>query len=154
MPDRSVGRASSGNRREKGARGARAFVVVFGILFLLGMTNVALMIGLPHAVYNAALSIGILVSLWLFATAYINFIPGSVSVQTKLSVLTLTLFLALLGSVGWFIAPPYIKTFQPNLTDHQTLRFTPREAGGYTIEEAAFAFESELGEKLTVPPPA
>ena len=134
----------------KGARGARAFVAVFGILFLLGMANIALIIGLPTAVYNAALSIGVLVSLWLFATNYINFVPGGVSVQTRLSVLTITLVLALLGSVGWFIAPPYIQAFQPNLTDHQTLRFTPNDAGGYDVSEAAFAFESELGELLPV----
>ncbi|MBN1660914.1 MAG: hypothetical protein JXA93_21135 [Anaerolineae bacterium] len=132
----------------RGARGARAFVGVFGILFLLGITNIALTIGLPYAVYNAALSIGVLVALWLFATNYINFLRGGVSVQTRLSVLTLTLVLALLGSVGWFIAPPYIETFHPNLTDHQTLRFTPNEAGGYDIDEVAFAFESELGERL------
>ncbi len=134
----------------KGARGARAFVAVFGILFLLGMTNIALTRGLPTAVYNAAMSIGVLVSLWLFATNYINFVRGGVSVQTRLSVLTITLVLALLGSVGWFIAPPYIRAFQPNLTDHQTLRFTPNDAGGYDVNEAAFAFESELGERLPV----
>jgi signal transduction histidine kinase len=135
----------------KGARGARTFVGVFGILFLLGIANIALTIGLPYAVYNATLSIGILISLWLFATNYIDFLRGGVSVQTRLSVLTLTLVLALLGSVGWFIAPPYIKTFQPNLTDHQTLRFTPNDAGGYNVDEVAFAFESELGERLPLP---
>jgi signal transduction histidine kinase len=115
------------------------------------MTNIALTIGLPNTVYNAVLSIGVLVSLWLFATNYINFVPGGVSVQTKLSVLTLTLVLALLGSVGWFVAPPYVKTFQPNLTDRQTLRFTPNDAGGYTVDEVAFAFESELGGRLPIP---
>jgi signal transduction histidine kinase len=135
----------------KGARGARAFVGVFGILFLLGVSNIALTIGLPNTVYNATLSIGILVALWLFASNYINFVPGGVSVQTKLSVLTLTLVLALLGSVGWFIAPPYIETFQPNLSDRQTLRFTPNDAGGYDVDEVAFAFESELGERLPIP---
>lgn len=134
----------------KGARGARAFVAVFGILFLLGMVNIALTIGLPTEFYNAALSIGVLVSLWLFATNYINFVPGGVSVQTRLSVLAITLVLALLGSVGWFIAPPYIRAFRPDLTDRQTLRFTPNSAGGYDVSEAAFAFESELGERLPV----
>jgi signal transduction histidine kinase/DNA-binding NarL/FixJ family response regulator len=135
----------------KEAQGARAFVAIFGIIFLLGVTNVVLIFGLPHYIYNAALSMGVLMALWLFATTYINFIPGGVSVQTKLSVLTLTLFLALLGSAGWFIASPYIKTFQPNLADQQTLRFTPYAADGYTVEETAFAFESELGERLTIP---
>ncbi len=134
----------------KAARGARNFVGVFGILFILGITNVFLIFQLPHTVYNALMSIGILVALWLFATNYINFIPGGVSVQAKLSILSLALFLALLGSVGWLIAPPYIATFQPNLTDRQTLRFTPNEVGGYEIAEVAFSFESNLGERLDV----
>jgi len=135
----------------KDARGARAFVGVFGIMFLLGLSNIALVIGLPNTVYNTAMSIGMLVVLWLFASNYINFAPGGVSVQTKLSVLTLTLFLALLGSVGWFIAPPYIETFQPNLNDHQTLRFMPNDVSGYHVDKVAFAFESELGERLPIP---
>ncbi len=105
---------------------------------------------LPHTVYNAAMSIGVLTALWLFATNYINFIPGGVSVQAKLSILTLTLFLALLGSVGWLIAPPYIATFAPDLTDQQTLRFTPNAAGGYDVTETPFHFETELGEMVQV----
>ena len=134
----------------KSARGARAFVLVFGILFVLGLFNVLLIFTLPHTVYNAAMSLGVLTALWLFATNYINFIPGGVSVQTKLSVLTLTLFLALLGSVGWFIAPRYIATFDPGLTDQQTLRFTPNASGGYDVGVAPFHFETELGEIIQV----
>ncbi|MBP7962919.1 MAG: response regulator [Caldilineaceae bacterium] len=132
------------------ARGARAFVLVFGILFVLGLFNVFLIFTLPHTVYNAAMSLGVLTALWLFATNYINFVPGGVSVQAKLSILTLTLFLALLGSVGWLIAPSYIVTFDPDLTDGQTVRFTPNAAGGYDVEVAPFHFEAELGEIVQV----
>jgi hypothetical protein len=135
----------------KGARGARTLVTVFGLIFLVGAINVTLIFGLPYYIYNATMSVGVLAALWLFATTYIEFIPGGVSVQTKLAVLTLTLFLALLGAVGWFIAPPYIATFQPNLVDHQTLRFTPDDVGGYVIEEVPFAFDDELGDRLVIP---
>ena len=134
----------------KEARGARVFVLVFGILFLLGLTNISLIFRLPYTIYNAAMSIGILVALWLFATNYINFLPGGASVQVKISVLSLTLFLALLGSAGWFIAPAYIATYRPNLADHQTLRFTPNISGGYDVAVIEFAFESELGENVQV----
>lgn len=134
----------------KEAHGARNFVGVFGILFLLGLANVLLIYRLPTTIYNAAMSIGILLALWLFASNYINFIAGGVSVQVRISVLSLTFFLALLGLVGWFVAPPYIATFQPNLTDHQTLRFTPNQAGGYDLQEIAFHFEPDLGEKVPV----
>lgn len=134
----------------KTAQGARTFVLVFGILFVLGVFNVLLIFRLPHTVYNGAMSLGVLAALWLFATNYINFIPGGVSVQAKLSILTLTLFLALLGSVGWFIAPPYIATFAPDLTDQQTLRFTPNPSGDYDVDVAPFQFEAELGEMVQV----
>jgi PAS domain S-box-containing protein len=69
-----------------------------------------------------------------------------------LSVLTLTLFLAMLGSVGWMIAPPYIATYRPDLTDHQTLRFTPNASGGYDVSAVDFRFETELGDRLQVQP--
>lgn len=134
----------------KGARGARIFVSVFGILFALGIFNVSLIFNLPHTVYNAAMSIGILVALWLFASNYINFIPGGVSVPAKLSILMLTLFLTLLGSVGWLLAPSYIATFRPNLRDHQTLRFTPNVGGGYNVTEVDFHFETMLGERVQI----
>ncbi len=133
----------------KDAHSARNFVLIFGIMFVLGIFNVFLIFGLSHTIYNAAMSIGVLVALWLFAANYINFIPGGASIQLKVSALSLTLFLALLGAVGWIIAPSYIVTFRPNLTDRQTLRFTPNDASGYDVTEVAFAFESDLGEKVS-----
>lgn len=135
-----------------GAQGARAFVLVFGILFVLGLFNVALIFSLPHTVYNAAMAIGILVALWLFASNYLNFIPGGVNVSARLSILILTMFLALLGSVVWWIAPPYIATFQPNLKDHQTLRFTPNASSGYDVTQVDFHFETSLGNPVQVFP--
>lgn len=134
------------------ARGARSFVLIFAILFVLGVIDVLRIFYLPTIFYNAALSVGILIALWLFVVNYIDFIPGGVSVLAKLSILTLSLFLALLGSVGWVIAPPYIDTYRPDLTDHQTLRFTPTASGGYTVTSVAFAFETDLGDRLPVQP--
>jgi DNA-binding NarL/FixJ family response regulator/signal transduction histidine kinase len=136
----------------KEARGACSFVLVFGILFALGVINLSREYFVPTALYNISLSLGILVALWLFASTYINFVPGGVSVLARLSILTLTLFLALLGSAGWVIAPPYIKTYRPDLVDHQTLRFTPSSSGGYTVTPVDFDFETELGERLRVQP--
>lgn len=138
------------NPQGKEARGARGIVLVFGILSVLGLFNVLLIFRLSHTIYNAAMSIGILIALWLFASTYINFIPGKVSIQLKLSVLSMTLYLALLGTVGWFIVPAYIATFRANLQDFQTLRFTPADAGGYTVEQVDFAYDNQLGERVAV----
>lgn len=109
----------------KGAQGARNFALVFVIPFVLGFTGVFISFGLPFTVFNAIVSIGILLMLWTFSNIYVNFIPGSVNVASRLSILTLTLFLALLGTLGWLIAPSYAATFRPALRDLQTLRFTP-----------------------------
>ena len=131
----------------KGAQGARNFALVFAIPVVLGIINALVFFGLSLTVIHAAVSIGILIMFWSFATNYVNFIPGSVDVASRLSILILTLFLALLGTIGWLIAPSYIATFQPNLRDHQTLRFTPNAAAGYNVSEVDFHFESALGEK-------
>jgi len=134
----------------KGAQGARNFALVFVIPFVLGFTGVFISFGLPFTVFNAIVSIGILLMLWTFSNIYVNFIPGSVNVASRLSILTLTLFLALLGTLGWLIAPSYAATFQPALRDHQTLRFTPNATGGYNVSEVDFRFEHALGEKVDV----
>ncbi len=133
----------------KGARGARNFVLVFAVPVVVGIISVLLNFGLPFEYFNAAMSIGILLMLWLFANNYVNFIPGSVNVAARLSILMLTLFLALIGTVGWLIAPSHIAVFQPDLRDRQTLRFTPNATGGYEVSEADFHFERALGEKVS-----
>jgi DNA-binding NarL/FixJ family response regulator/signal transduction histidine kinase len=132
----------------KGARGARNFALMFSVPFVLGFISVLINFGLPFSVFNASMSIGILIMLWLFANNYVNFIPGSVEVASRLSILMLTLFLALLGTLGWLIAPSYVATFQSALRDHQTLRFKPNATGGYDVSEIDFHYESALGEKV------
>jgi signal transduction histidine kinase len=137
----------------KEAWGARAFAFIFGLLFVLGVINVLREFPFVSTTfYNMAMSIGILTALWLFASNYVHFIPGGASILAKLSILSLTLFLALLGSVGWMIAPPYITTYRPDLADHQTLRFSPDSSGGYAVSQVAFHFETELGDRVHVRP--
>ncbi|MBN1451607.1 MAG: response regulator [Anaerolineales bacterium] len=132
----------------KDARGARNFVLIFAVPVVVGIISVLLNFGLPFEYFNAAMSIGILVMLWLFVNNYVNFIPGSVNVTARLSILILTLFLALIGMIGWLIAPSHIAAFHPNLLDYQTLRFTPNATGGYDVSEVDFHFERALGEKV------
>lgn len=132
----------------KGARGARNFALVLCIPVVLGVVNALVFFGLSLMLIHAIVSIGILMMFWLLANSYVNFIPGSVDVASRLSILTLTLFLALLGALGLLIAPSYVATYQPDLPDHQTLRFTPNGTGGYDVREADFHFESVLGGKV------
>lgn len=132
----------------KEAWGARNIALVFAIPVVLGIFTVAINFGLPFTLIHASVSIGILLMLWLFASNYVDFIPGSVTVATRLSILMLALFLALIGTLGWLIAPSYIATFQPDLQDNQTLRFTPNATGGYDVSEVDFYFERAPGEKV------
>lgn len=131
----------------KDARGARNFALVLLVPVMLGVVNALVFFGVSLMVIHAIVSSGILLMFWLLANNYVNFIPGSVDVASRLSILTLTLFLALLGALGLLIAPPYVASYQPALPDHQTLRFTPNPAGGYDVSEVEFHFESALGEK-------
>lgn len=132
----------------KGAQGARSFALVFCIPVVLGIINALVFFGLSLMLIHAAMSIGVLIMLWLLANNYVHFIPGSVNVASRLSILTLTLFLAMLGSLSWMIAPAYFQTFHSTLRDHQTFRFTPNDSGGYDVDEVDFNFESAFGEKV------
>lgn len=132
-----------------GARGARTFSFVFILLLVLSI--IAILEGLsliPTNVYYVSLSLGILAATWLFATAYLNFLPENTSFLVKLSGVTLTLLLAVLGLVGWTVSPTYTAIFQPALSERQTLRFTPNALGGYDVAPIAFSFETELGERF------
>lgn len=132
-----------------GARGARTFALVFILLFALSI--IVILEGfssIPTTLYSAALSSGILVAIWWFATAYLNFLPENTSFLVKLSGVTLTLLLAVFGLAGWAVSSAYITTFQPALTDNQTLRYTPNASGGYDITPLAFHYETNLGDRL------
>jgi DNA-binding NarL/FixJ family response regulator/signal transduction histidine kinase len=132
-----------------GAHSTRLFGLIFLPLFMLAIVNILQTESvISAATYNASLSLGILVTLFLFASVYLNFLPESTSFLEKLSGGTLTLLLMVLGLAGWVISPAAIAAYQPALTDHQTLRYTPNAQGGYDVAVVPFYFETNLGEKL------
>lgn len=133
------------------ARGAREFASIYGILFLLGLINILRAYSIVSTMFlNISLSVGILSVLWLFASRYVRFVPGGASVLTKLSAVTLTLFLAAMGVVGWVVSPAYVWSYRPFIEDFQTLRFTPNTSGGYDVAKVDFHFEEQLGERLEI----
>ena len=139
------------NPQGLGARGARLFALIFIPLFALTIINILRTFSfISAATYNASLSLGILITLFLFASAYLNFLPENTSFLGKLSGITLTLLLAALGLVGWAVTPVYISAYKPAIADHQTFRYTPNLQGGYDIAEIPFHFETDLGDKLSV----
>jgi HAMP domain-containing protein len=134
-----------------GARGARLFALIFIPLFILTIVNILRAFSfISTTTYNASLSLGILITLWLFASAYLNHLPENTSFLGKLSGVTMTSLLAVLGLVGWAVTPAHIAAYQPAISDHQTLRYTPNSQGGYDVAEIPFYFETNLGDKLSV----
>ncbi len=134
-----------------GARGARLFALIFIPLFALTIINILQDFSfISTTTYNASFSLGILITLFLFASVYLNFLPENTSFLGKLSGVTLTLLLAVLGLVGWAVTPAHIAAYKPTITDHQTLRYTPNSQGGYNVAEIPFHFETDLGDKLSV----
>ena len=131
------------------ARAAREFTLIYLAVAGLGYVNILRTTSaIPTSFYNISLSIGILLAMWLFASRYINVIHGGASVLAKLSAITLTLFLAVFGAVGWLVALSHADVYRPAIADHQTLRFTPNASGGYDVAAVDFAFETDLGRKL------
>jgi signal transduction histidine kinase len=139
------------NPQGREARTAQLFARVFAIFFLLGIVNLLrTWFLISTTFYNISLSIGILVMLGLFALNYINYLPGPTSFFVRLAAVALTLQLAILGTIGWLAMPTFVGIYRPIITDKQTLHFEPDTQGGFTISQAPFSFETELGEKLSL----
>lgn len=133
------------------ARATREFAFIYSILFLLGLVNILRAQSVVSTMFlNISLSSGILVVMWLFVSRYVQFVPGGATLLTKLSAVTLTLFLAVMGGVGWVVSPAYTWSYRPVIQDRQTLRFTPNVSGGYDVAPVEFHFEEELGERVQV----
>jgi signal transduction histidine kinase/DNA-binding NarL/FixJ family response regulator len=133
------------------ARGARSFAFLYIPLIILGTINILRgTLAISTTTYNIFLSLGILTVLFLFATVYLNYQPESTSFLVKLSGITLTLLLFVLGVVGWVVTPDHVNAYQATLADHQTLHFTPNASGGYDVAEVPFTFETDQGNKLSV----
>jgi DNA-binding NarL/FixJ family response regulator/signal transduction histidine kinase len=126
----------------------RNFALIF--LFVAGLSLFNLLrtfYVLPVAMANLGIALGILLALCAFALTYLDQRPESTSFMVKLAGVTLTVVLAILGTVGWVVAPAHIANFQPELAAPRALRFTPAD-DGYTINEVPFAFEDDLGRDL------
>lgn len=134
-----------------GSIAVRNFALIYLILPCLGLVNIFRGSSyISTTVYNIVLSAGILTVLLLFIISFINSIPEMTSFMVKLSGITLTILLALLGAIGWIVAPNLIKTYRPDISEQQTLHFTPDGQSGYRAAEIPYRFETDLGEALDV----
>ena len=130
---------------------SRRFAAVFIIPLFLAILNILrtyYQISTPF--YHISMSVGILVTLFLFAFNYLAHKPEQTSVMVKVSGAILTSVLAIFGIIAWVITPVYAAQFSPDIVDHRSILFTPSENGGYEVTEMPFHFEEEFGSKLAI----
>lgn len=118
-------------------------IVITGIFNALNYNSL-----ISDTLLNITLSIGGLVILFLFAFNYLNAQPETTSFMTKWVGITLTAMLAILGSVGWVIAPPNAINNPVTLPNQQSLRFTPNADAGYAIAAQPLTVIEPLGEPI------
>ncbi|WP_129631379.1 sensor histidine kinase [Candidatus Oscillochloris fontis] len=97
---------------------------------------------------NIVISVGGLFVLFFFALNYLNAQPETTSFMIKLAGITCTTMLAILGCVGWVIAPPNAVNNPVMLPNQQTLRFSPKIDSGYEIVAQPVTDIELLGTKI------
>lgn len=133
------------------ARTARALTLVFVSPLLLVLLNILRSYYVvSSALFSALTSAGILIALTVFTVFYVNNLPETTTFTVKLAGVTLAFMLAVLGMIGWVIAPIYAEQYEPSLPAETSFRFTPNAQGGYTIQRLPLAFETQMGENLNL----
>ncbi len=129
----------------------RNFALIFLVPFWLAIVNILRTFNfIPTWFYHINFSVGILLTLFLFALNYVVSLPEITSFTVKILGILLTSMLAILGIVAWIVTPAYATHYVPRLRDHRTLHITPNNLGGYDIAEIPFHFDHDLGTKLNL----
>ncbi len=138
----------------RAAQAVRAFALIFLIPLGLSLLNIWRANATIHpALFQASMSAGILLTQFLLALVYLNFLPETTTFRLRLVGLMLVLTLALFSAAGWVMTPSYTALYRPALADRQTLRFTPNAAGGYDVMPVPFYFDTDLGSPLVLQRP-
>ena len=103
--------------------------------------------------YPVSLSVGLLLTLFLFALNYLSSQPEQVSFIVKISGAVLTSVLALFGTLPWLVTSAYANHYVSPVMelDHRTIHFRPDGQGGYLVEEIPFQWKSDFGDPVVFP---
>lgn len=127
----------------------RQFALIFLIPFALTLSNLLRSFNLlSTTLFQINLSVGMLITTFLFAVTYLSSQPETTSFASKFSAAVLTSVLAVLGMTAWLLAPAYVELYRPNLPSPRSLSFTPNARGGYDITTVPVQMETNLGENL------
>ena len=131
------------------ARTARTFALVYLLPVGLSLTNYLVTTrAISSNFRQMTLSVGLLVTLAVFALVYLNSLPETTTFMVKLVGVALATLLAVLGAAGWLITPTYVAGYHPPSPQGQTLRFTPNAGGGYDVADVPYRFDREIGPDL------
>jgi diguanylate cyclase (GGDEF)-like protein/PAS domain S-box-containing protein len=140
------GRSSVQNWRSPASRRfALIFLIPLGLVLL---TILRSFYGISNPLYHISISIGILLTIFLFALNYLVSQPEATSLLVKFSGAILTGILAVFGVVAWLVTPAYAAQYRSGVIDHRSIRFSPNAQGGYDIAEIPFFFDEEWGQQL------
>jgi len=138
-----------GGLKDGGDRAARRLALVFCIPLVLALINLAYSIGFVTApAYYIALTTGLPLTLYLFTLSYLAAKPEATSLAVRVLGAMITGQLAILGILGWLVAPQYARGYQPAIVDHRSLRFDPLSDGGYRVEEIPLAYQPDIGVRV------
>jgi signal transduction histidine kinase/DNA-binding NarL/FixJ family response regulator len=127
----------------------RRFALILLIPLVLTLLNILLLyFKISTTFYQISLSLGVLLTLFLFAWNYMVSQLEATSLMVKISGAMLTGVLAVFGALAWLVTPAYVAQYRPPVIDHRSIQFAPNTSGGYDISEIPFHFESELGQNL------
>lgn len=132
--------------------GGWKFAPVFLVPLFLVILNVLVsyITAIPISLYHISMSLGILFSLWYFVQTYLSLQPEMFPFSVKLASGILVTSLAVLGSIAWLVTPIYAETFQPEISDFRTIKFTPSNGDHYQITSIPFLFDTDFGDPVKI----
>jgi signal transduction histidine kinase len=137
----------------RSAQAARAFTIIFLVPLGLAVTELIFANAktMPEEVRNAILSFGLLLELFAFALAYLNYLPETSTFMAKLVGIALVTLLAVLGTVGWILSPIFFDAYPVDRlpASGQTFRFAPNARGGYDVAAIPYSFKTGPASRLT-----
>ncbi len=137
------------------ARYARSMALVSLLFAVPSAVELALSYAPIHeSVHELVLSLSMLLALFAFVVVYLNYLPQATTFVVRVSGASLVTVLAVVGTVGWLILPPFLVNYDTEaLTQSpRTLRFVPNAQGGYDVRAVPLTFDDPVGEALKVKP--
>ncbi|MFV9507701.1 MAG: diguanylate cyclase [Oscillochloridaceae bacterium umkhey_bin13] len=133
----------------RGDHTGRVFAAIFLIIVAVALINLLHSLQLVSTfVQEISSTMGILVSMFLFAMAYLHSQQAHASFTIKLAGGLLTALMVVLSSMIWAIAPLYATQYQPSLPEQRMLRLTPQAGGGYRASWQALNWDADYGTHL------